>query len=85
MWITMSIMSILKEKFKVFPGQQNKAGHLSGLSRPGKYAFKTSTQERMVVISGNLNFSPPHGVTKTIGPNREFIVEANASFDVEAT
>jgi len=26
-----------------------------GVITPGKYAFKTSTQERMVVISGNLH------------------------------
>jgi uncharacterized protein YaiE (UPF0345 family) len=56
-----------------------------GVITPGKYTFSTSTQERMVVTSGTLNVTLPQGEKKTIGPNQEFIVEANASFDVETT
>ena len=56
-----------------------------GVITPGKYTFSTSTQERMVVTSGTLSVKLPQGERKIIGPNQEFIVEANASFDVEAT
>jgi len=56
-----------------------------GVIAPGKYTFSTSTQERMVVTSGTLNVTLPKGEKKVVGPTQEFIVEANASFDVEAT
>jgi uncharacterized protein YaiE (UPF0345 family) len=56
-----------------------------GVITPGKYKFSTSTQERMVVTSGTLNVTLPKGEKKVVGPTQEFIVEANASFDVEAT
>ena len=55
-----------------------------GVITPGKYTFSTSTQERMVVTSGTLNVTLPQGAKKIVGLNQEFIVEANASFDVEA-
>ena len=56
-----------------------------GVITPGKYTFSTSTQERMVVTSGTLSVTLPQGERKIVGPNQEFIVEANASFDVEAS
>jgi uncharacterized protein YaiE (UPF0345 family) len=56
-----------------------------GVITPGKYTFSTSTQERMVVTSGILNTTLPNGEKKIVGPNQEFIVEANTSFDVEAS
>jgi len=56
-----------------------------GVITPGKYTFSTSTQERMVVTSGTLNVTLSQGERKIVGPNHEFIVGANASFDVEAT
>jgi uncharacterized protein YaiE (UPF0345 family) len=56
-----------------------------GVITPGKYTFSTSTQERMVVTSGTLAVTLSQGEQKIIGPNQEFIVAANASFDVEAS
>ena len=56
-----------------------------GVITPGKYTFSTSTQERMVVTSGSLAVTLPQGERKIIGPTQEFIIEANASFDVEAS
>jgi uncharacterized protein YaiE (UPF0345 family) len=56
-----------------------------GVITPGKYTFSTSTQERMVVTSGALSVTLPQGERRIIGPNQEFIVEANTSFDVEAS
>jgi purine/pyrimidine-nucleoside phosphorylase len=55
-----------------------------GVITPGSYTFSTSTQERMVVTSGTLYVTLPHGQKEIVGPNQEFIVDANASFDVEA-
>ncbi len=55
-----------------------------GVITPGKFTFSTSAQERMVITSGTLNVKLPDGTRKTVGPNQEFMVEANASFDVEA-
>jgi hypothetical protein len=56
-----------------------------GVITPGKYTFSTSTQERMVVTSGKLNVKLSQGKERIVGPNQEFIVGANTSFDVEAT
>jgi uncharacterized protein YaiE (UPF0345 family) len=56
-----------------------------GVITPGKYTFSTSTEERMVVTSGVLSVKLPQQDWKDIGTNQEFIVEANASFDVEAS
>ena len=56
-----------------------------GVITPGKYTFSTSTQETMVITSGILSVRLPEGVWKTVGADQEFIVEANASFDVEAS
>ena len=57
-----------------------------GVITPGKYTFSTSTQERMVVTSGKLSVTLSQGKERiVVGPNQEFIVGANASFDVEAT
>lgn len=56
-----------------------------GVISPGKYTFSTTTQEKMVVTSGTLNVTLAKGGKKIVGPNQEFIVEANTSFDVEAT
>ena len=39
----------------------------------------------MVVTSGTLSVTLPQGERKMVGAKQEFIVEANASFDVEAT
>ena len=59
-----------------------------GVITPGKFSFSTSTQERMVITSGSLRVKLPGGDWKIISANQEFqdfIVEANASFDVEAS
>lgn len=56
-----------------------------GVITPGKYTFSTASQERMVVTSGILGVRLPGEEWKIVGPNQEFIVPPNASFDVEAT
>jgi purine/pyrimidine-nucleoside phosphorylase len=56
-----------------------------GVISPGKYAFSTSTQERMVVTSGVLGVKFPGADWRIFGPNQEFVVDARASFEVEAS
>jgi purine/pyrimidine-nucleoside phosphorylase len=55
-----------------------------GVISQGKFTFSTSTEERMVVISGTLKVKLPGQNWKPMGRNAEWIVPANSSFDVEA-
>ena len=56
-----------------------------GVITPGKYAFSTSTVERMVITSGTLNVKLPNEDWKLYINNQEFIVQANVTFEVEAS
>jgi purine/pyrimidine-nucleoside phosphorylase len=56
-----------------------------GVISSGKYSFSTSTQERMVVTSGVLGVRLPGADWRIFGPNQEFIVNAQTSFEVEAS
>jgi purine/pyrimidine-nucleoside phosphorylase len=56
-----------------------------GVITPGKYTFSTSTQEKMLVTSGVLGVKLSQEDWKIVGPNQDFVVAANASFDVEAS
>ncbi|MDR3585440.1 MAG: pyrimidine/purine nucleoside phosphorylase [Desulfosporosinus sp.] len=56
-----------------------------GVITPGKYAFSTVTEERMVITSGTLNVKLPGDEWKLFQTNQEFIVKANLSFEVEAS
>jgi purine/pyrimidine-nucleoside phosphorylase len=55
-----------------------------GVITPGKYTFNTSTEERMVVVAGTLKAKLPGKDWADFPQGKEFIVPANASFDVEA-
>jgi uncharacterized protein YaiE (UPF0345 family) len=55
-----------------------------GVITPGRYAFSTSTEERMVVTSGVLTMKLPGGEWKEMLAGKEFIVAANQTFEVEA-
>jgi purine/pyrimidine-nucleoside phosphorylase len=55
-----------------------------GVISPGKFTFSTSTEERMVITSGTLKVKLPGKEWSAMNKNSEFIVPANASFDVEA-
>jgi len=55
-----------------------------GVITPGKYAFSTATEERMVITTGALNVKLPEEDWKMVQANQEFIVKANVSFEVEA-
>lgn len=54
-----------------------------GVITPGRYAFSTSTEERMVVTSGILTVKLPGREWKEIPVGMEFIVAANQTFEVE--
>lgn len=56
-----------------------------GVITPGKYAFSTDTEERMVITTGILNVKLPDEDWRLFQANQEFIVKANMSFEVEAS
>jgi uncharacterized protein YaiE (UPF0345 family) len=56
-----------------------------GVISPGKFTFSTSSEERMVIISGTLEVKLPGKEWVAMNKNTEFIVPAKSSFDVEAT
>jgi purine/pyrimidine-nucleoside phosphorylase len=55
-----------------------------GVISPGKFTFSTSSEERMVIISGTLEVKLPGKEWVALKENTEFIVPAKSSFDVEA-
>ena len=56
-----------------------------GVIKPGKYAFSTATEERMVITSGALNVKLPGEDWKMVQTNQEFIIKENLSFQVDAS
>ncbi|MDR3539735.1 MAG: pyrimidine/purine nucleoside phosphorylase [Desulfosporosinus sp.] len=56
-----------------------------GVITPGKYTFSTATEERMVITSGDLNVKLPGENWKMVQTNQEFVINANMSFEVEAS
>ena len=56
----------------------------SGVIEPGKYTFKTDTEERMHVVAGVLKAKLPGGAWQSFSQGQHFVVPAHASFDVEA-
>lgn len=55
-----------------------------GVITPGTFTFSTSTEERMVIVSGTLKAKLPGRDWADFPQGKEFIVPAKASFDVEA-
>jgi purine/pyrimidine-nucleoside phosphorylase len=56
----------------------------AGVIEPGKYTFKTDTEERMHVVAGTLKAKLPGADWQSFSPGKTFVVPARASFDVEA-
>ena len=55
-----------------------------GVIEPGKYTFRTGTEELMHVVAGTLKAKLPGGGWQTFAKSQSFVVPAQASFDVEA-
>ena len=55
-----------------------------GVIEPGKYTFKTDSEERMQIVSGTLKAKLPGGTWQSFSKDQTFVVPAHASFDVEA-
>jgi uncharacterized protein YaiE (UPF0345 family) len=55
-----------------------------GVIEPGKYTFKTDSEERMQVVAGTLKAKLPGAAWQTFARGQFFVVPAHASFDVEA-
>jgi hypothetical protein len=56
----------------------------TGVIEPGKYTFKTDSEERMHVVAGTLKAKLPGAAWQTFARGQSFVVPAHASFDVEA-
>jgi hypothetical protein len=57
----------------------------AGVIEPGKYTFKTDSEERMQIVAGTLKAKLPGAAWQTFARGQFFVVPAHASFDVEAT
>jgi len=57
----------------------------TGVIEPGKYTFKTDSEERMCVVAGTLKAKLPGGGWQNFTQGKSFVVPAGASFDVEAS
>jgi hypothetical protein len=57
----------------------------TGVIEPGKYTFKTDSEEHMHVVAGTLKAKLPGAAWQTFSKDKFFVVPAKASFDVEAT
>ena len=56
----------------------------AGVIEPGRYTFKTDSEERMQIVAGTLKVKLPDAAWRTFATGRFFVVPAQASFDVEA-
>ena len=56
-----------------------------GVIEPGKYTFKTDSEERMQIVAGALKAKLPGAAWQTFSKNQTFVVPAKASFDIEAS
>jgi uncharacterized protein YaiE (UPF0345 family) len=57
----------------------------TGVIEPGKYTFKTDSEEQMHVVAGALKAKLPGAAWQTFAKGTFFVVPAHASFDVEAS
>ena len=55
-----------------------------GVIEPGKFTFKTDSEERMQVVAGSLKAKLPGAGWQTFSRDQAFVVPAHASFDCEA-
>jgi hypothetical protein len=55
-----------------------------GVMEPGKYTFKTDSEERMTIIAGAMKVKLPGGSWRQVFQNDIFIVPPNVSFDIDA-
>ena len=56
----------------------------AGVIEPGKYTFKTDSEERMQIVAGTLKAKLPGAAWQTYANGQSFAVPAHASFEVEA-
>jgi uncharacterized protein YaiE (UPF0345 family) len=55
-----------------------------GVIEPGKFTFKTDSEELMRIVSGSLKAKLPGAAWQSFSTGQSFVVPAHASFDVEA-
>lgn len=54
-----------------------------GVIEPGKYSFGTTTEETMLVVSGELKYKLPGGEWKVCKKGGQFAVLKDVKFEVE--
>ena len=55
-----------------------------GVIEPGKYTFKTDSEERMQIVVGTLKAKLPGSSWQTYAAGQHFVVPAKVAFDCEA-
>lgn len=55
-----------------------------GVITPGRYAFSTESEERVVIIAGQLRVKLPGEEWKAVRKGENYIVARDSSFEVEA-
>jgi uncharacterized protein YaiE (UPF0345 family) len=55
-----------------------------GVIEPGRYNFKTDSEERIRIVAGTLQAKLPGGAWQSYAKDQAFVVPAHASFDIEA-
>ena len=56
----------------------------TGVIEPGKYTFKTDSEEHMHIVAGTLKAKLLGAAWQTFTKGQFFVVPAQSSFDVEA-
>ena len=55
-----------------------------GVIEPGKYTFKTDSEEHIQIVAGTVKVKLPGGSWQSFSKTQTFVVPAHASFDIEA-
>jgi purine/pyrimidine-nucleoside phosphorylase len=55
-----------------------------GMIEPGRFAFSTSSRERIVLVEGSMKVRLPGAEWAALGTGQEIVVKAGDSFDIDA-
>ncbi len=67
-------------------GMNTKEGYATvGVIEPGAYTFNTASEEHLTIIEGTIKAKLPGKDWTEVRTGEKIIVQANASFEIEAT
>jgi len=55
-----------------------------GVIEPGKYTFKTDSEEHITIVAGTMKVKLPGGSWRQVAKNDTFVVPPQVSFDIDA-